>query len=249
MLKYQRIVAPSIALVLFITIWELALKTWTISPSILPSFFSIISKLFEQFGYLVENGTITLLEAGLGFLFGLLLAIFLSTLFIFFPVIEQALYPYLIGFRAVPLIALAPLVVTWLGSGLSSKILLASIISFFPILVNTIQGLKALKNEEVELMTMFSASDWQVFLFVRIRTALPYLFSGMKISSTFAVIGAIVAEFTGASKGIGYIIKSSSYYSDTDLTFAAIIIAAFIGIFFFSSISFLERKIIFWQPD
>jgi NitT/TauT family transport system permease protein len=249
MLKYQKIIAPSIALILFISIWELAVKIWAISPLILPSFFSIISKLFEQFGYLIENGAITLQEAGLGFLLGLLLAIVLSTLFVFFPVIEQALYPYLIGFRAVPLIALAPLVVTWLGSGLSSKILLASIISFFPILVNTIQGLKALKNEEVELMTMFSASDWQVFIFVRIRTALPYLFSGMKISSTFAVIGAIVAEFTGASKGIGYVVKSSSHLLDTDLTFAAIIVTAFVGILFFSFISFLERKIIFWQPD
>jgi NitT/TauT family transport system permease protein len=249
MLKYQRIVAPSIALILFISIWELAVKTWAISPLILPSFFSIISKLLEQFGYLIENAAITLLESGLGFVVGLLSAITLSTLFVFSPLIEQALYPYLVGFRAIPLIALAPLAVTWLGSGLSSKVLLAAITSFFPILVNTIQGLKALSNEEVELMTMFSASNWQVFLLIRIKTALPYLFSGMKISSTFAVIGAIVAEFTGASKGIGYVVKSSSYLLDTDLTFAAIIVTAFVGLFFFSLISFLERKIVFWQSN
>lgn len=247
MLKYSQIIAPLVTLILFVTIWELGVKLSSISPLILPSLSSILSKLTEQSAYLITNGTITLLESILGFFLGLLLAISLSIIFVFYPVVEQAVYPYLVGLRAVPLVAIAPLIITWLGSGLLSKVLLAAIISFFPILINTIQGMKSLSDEELDLMTMLSSSPWQTFIFIRVKATLPYLFSGMKISSTFAVIGAIVAEFTGADQGIGYVIKSSSYYLDTSLTFSAIIVAAFIGIAFFSAISLLERKVVFWQ--
>jgi NitT/TauT family transport system permease protein len=247
MLKYSSVIAPLITLVLFVTTWELGIKISSISPLILPSLSSILSKIVEQFGYLLINGAVTLLESVLGFLLGLVLAVTLSTVFVFYPIIDQALYPYLVGLRAIPLVAIAPLIVLWVGGNLFSKVLLAAIISFFPILINTIQGMKSLSNEELELMTMLSAAPWQTFLFIRIKTTLPYLFSGMKISSTFAVIGAIVAEFTGADQGIGYVIKSSSYYLDTSLTFSAIIVAAFIGIAFFSAISLLEKKVVFWQ--
>jgi NitT/TauT family transport system permease protein len=247
MLKYSSVTAPLITLVLFVTTWELGVKISSISPLILPSLSSILSKIIEQFGYLITNGAVTLLESVLGFLLGLVLAITLSTVFVFYPIIEQALYPYLIGLRAIPLVAIAPLIILWVGGDLFSKVLLAAIISFFPILINTIQGMKSLTNEELELMTMLSATSWQIFLFIRVKATLPYLFSGMKISSTFAVIGAIVAEFTGADRGIGYVIKSSSYYLDTSLTFAAISVSALIGIAFFSVISLLEKKVIFWQ--
>jgi NitT/TauT family transport system permease protein len=247
MLKYSQVIAPLITLVLFVTTWELGVKISSISPLILPSLSSIFSKIIEQFGYLITNGAVTLLESVLGFLLGLFLAITLSTVFVFYPIIEQALYPYLIGLRAIPLVAIAPLIILWVGGDLFSKVLLAAIISFFPILINTIQGMKSLSNEELELMAMLSATSWQTFLFIRVKAALPYLFSGMKIASTFAVIGAIVAEFTGAIQGIGYVIKSSSYYLDTSLTFAAIAVAALIGILFFFSISLLEKKVVFWQ--
>lgn len=249
MLKYSQVIAPLVMLILFVTTWELGVKISSISPLILPSLSSILSKLIEQFAYLITNGAVTLLESLLGFFLGLLLALTLSTIFVFYSVVEQAFYPYLVGLRAIPLVAIAPLIITWLGSGLLSKVLLAAIISFFPILINTIQGMKSLSSEELELMTMLSSSPWQTFIFIRVKATLPYLLSGMKISSTFAVIGAIVAEFTGADQGIGYVIKSSTYYLDTSLTFSAIIIAAFIGIAFFSAISFLEKKVVFWQKS
>lgn len=247
MLKYSPVIAPLITLALFVTIWELGVKISSISPLILPSLSSILSKIPEQFGYLITNGAVTLLESVLGFSLGLVLAITFSTVFVFYPIIEQALYPYLVGLRAIPLVAIAPLIVVWVGGNLFSKVLLAAIISFFPILINTIQGMNSLSSEELELMKMLSASPWQTFLLIRTKATLPYLFSGMKISSTFAVIGAIVAEFTGSDQGIGYVIKSSSYYLDTSLTFSAIAVAAFIGITFFSVISVLEKKIVFWK--
>ena len=205
--------------------------------------------LIDQFGYLVTHGSITLFESVLGFLLGGFIAISFAFLFQFFPKTKQAIYPYAILIKAIPLVALAPLVVLWFKAGLLSKIILAAIISFFPILVNSVQGLSSVEPEALDLMATFSASKWKVLTKLRIPNALPSLFAGMKISSSFAVVGAVVAEFIGAQRGIGYVIKSSSYYLETDLTFAAIIVAALTGLFFFGTIVLIERKIVFWQPS
>ena len=244
---WQRLVTPLIALVVFLSAWEISVRALSVSPLILPPPSAVGSVLTNQFGSLITQAGITLLESVLGFLLGCVAAFALATLFIFSRIAEQALYPYAIALKAIPLVALAPIVVIWFGTGLLSKVFLASVIAFFPILVNTIDGLKAIEPEALELLTMLSASKWQVFTKLRIYTALPSIFAGMKVASSFAVVGAVVAEFIGSDQGIGFVIKSSSYYLNTDLTFAAIIVSALIGLVFFWLISFLETKVIFWR--
>lgn len=240
---------PLIALIIFLGAWEISTQIWSISPLILPPPSKIGQTLFEKLGFLITQGSITLLESVLGFLLGCVSAVVLATLFLFSKTAEEAIYPYAIALKSIPLIALAPLAILWFGTGLFSKILLAAIISFFPILVNTVDGLRSVEPEALELMSTFSASKVQVFQKLRLPRALSSLFAGMKISCTFSVVGAIVAEFISAQSGIGYVIKSSSYYLDTDLTFAAIIVTALISLIFFWVIQFLEKKFIFWKRE
>lgn len=238
---------PIVSLILFLATWEAAIRIFSISALILPSPFEVIKMLFIEFGYLLSHTSITLLEAILGLLMGGLVAGFLAILFQFSNLAERTLYPYAIGLKAIPLVALAPLVVVWFGTGMLSKVILAAIISFFPILVNFSHGLRSVDDEALDLMKTLSATPKQTFIKLRIPHSLPDLFSGLKISSTFAVVGAVVAEFVGSQAGIGFVIKSSSYYLETAMMFSAIIMAAVGGIIFYITIEQLEKYVIFWE--
>lgn len=245
----KRLLTPILALSIVLLAWELATHFLAISPLILPPPSAVVKVLIAKFGYLMFNGAITFIEAVLGLCLGATAGIALATLFLFSRTAEIAIYPYAIAVKAIPLVALAPLVVVWFGTGLFSKILLAAIIAFFPVLVNTIEGLRNVESDALDLFRVWSASQWQIFIKFRIFNALPSLFAGLKVSSSFAIVGAVVAEFIGAEQGIGFAIKSSSYFLSTDLTFAAIVVSALIGIACFGLISLLERKIVFWKSE
>jgi NitT/TauT family transport system permease protein len=243
------IMIPIVAFGIFLLGWVVVIRVGSISPLILPPPWAVAKVMFERSGYLLGQSGVTALEAVLGLGLGAFAGLGLATLFSFSSIAEQALYPYAIAMKAIPLIALAPIIVTWFGSGLLSKVLLAAIIAFFPILVNTIDGLRSVDPEALELFQSWSASPWQVFVKLRVWSALPAIFAGLKVASSFAIVGAVVAEFVGAEQGIGHVIKSSSYYLETDLTFAAILFSALIGLMLFSLISTIENKVIFWNSN
>jgi NitT/TauT family transport system permease protein len=244
--NFKNVLVPGFALVIIIVIWEVSVKVFSIDQMILPRPWQVLVALWQNLPRLAWHGGITLLESVLGFFLGSIAAIILAIIFQYSKTVEKAIYPYAIALKAVPLVALAPLVVVWCGSGLMSKLVLAAIISFFPVLVNTARGLVSVESEALDLMNTLSASKWQILVKVRFPTALPSMFDGMKISSTFAVVGAVVAEFVGSGKGIGYIVKTSSYYLDTDICFAAIIMMGLISLLFFGTVCLIERKVIFW---
>lgn len=245
--SWRTLLPPIFALILFLLGWWLVIKIFAVSPLILPTPVDVARALFANLPSLLLNGGITLLEAILGFLLGAAAAIILAGTFQFSNTVRDGVYPYVIAIKAIPLIVLAPILVVWFGSGFISKVVMAAIISFFPIMVNTFQGLNSVDEEALDLLATFSASRWQIFTKLRFPAALSSIFAGMKISSTFAVIGAVVAELVNAQNGIGYIIKNSSYYLDTALTFAAILVAALIGLIFFWLVNLLEKKFIFWE--
>ncbi len=245
-IKVLKLIAPTLTFLLVVAGWELVVRITNISPLILPKPSEVANVLMTQPFYLASHSIITLFEAVLGFILGGVTALGLAAMFQFSRPVERGIYPYAIALKAIPLVALAPIVVVWFGSGLLSKIILAAIITFFPILVNAIQGFESVEQETLDLMKSFSASKAQVFSKVRFRNGLPYLFAGMKISATFAVVGAVVAEFIGSQSGIGYVVKSSSYYLDTALTFAAIVAAAAAGLLFFWFMNWLEWAVVFW---
>jgi NitT/TauT family transport system permease protein len=240
--------APIVAFGVFLLGWEMVILISGISPLILPSPGAVGQVLISRSVYLLGQSGVTAFEAILGLGLGSLTGLGLAILFSFSQVAQQALYPYAIAMKAIPLVALAPIIVTWFGSGLLSKALLAAIIAFFPVLVNAIEGLRSVDSEALELFQSWSASPWQVFVKLRVLSALPAIFAGLKVASSFAIVGAVVAEFVGAEQGIGHVIKSSSYYLETDLTFAAILFSALTGLALFTLVSTVEKKVVFWYP-
>jgi NitT/TauT family transport system permease protein len=249
MTSMNRLLAPVLAFLACLALWACVVRVFSFSPLVLPSPAAVAGALVRNAPSLAWNASVTFLEAFTGFLCALVVALSLAFLFHFSPLLEHSLYPYAITLKSIPLIALAPLVVVWFGTGFASKVALAAVISFFPILVNAVQGLAAVEQDAHDLFTSLSASRWQRLTKLELPTALPFVISGAKVAATFAVVGAVVAEFIGARSGIGFIVKTSSYYLDTDQTFAAIVVAALTGLSLFGLVTLAERYLLFWQPD
>lgn len=245
--RIRQITIPLITLVILLGSWELADAIFDFNKIIMPTPTEIGKGFIANWESLLTNTGITLLESVLGFLLGSFVAFFLAVSFVYSDTIRFAIYPYAVAIKSTPLIAIAPLLVIWFGNGLLSKVVMAALVSFFPVLVNAVDGLISIDKEALDLMKSLNASKMQIFRKIRFPNSLPLVFSSLKIASTLAVVGAVIGEFTGATKGIGYLINTSSYYLDTDVMFAGIILISLGGIVFFGFVSYLEKKFIFWK--
>jgi NitT/TauT family transport system permease protein len=249
--NFKKIIYPVIFILLLLVIWEIVVQTFDISQLIFPSPSSIIIVSKLRFADLIEESFNTLYASVLGFIISLIFSTLLSTLFHFSESSRLSLFPIAVSSRAIPIIAIAPIIVLWFGTGAISKIILSSIVSFFPILINQMKGINSFDKDEIELLKTFTTSKWRIFYKVRLPNSLPQLFVGLKVASSFSVIGVIVAEFvgTGSNDGIGYLIKSSSYFNETDLTFSAIFFASIIGYLFYAVIVLIEKKFVYWSHE
>ncbi|WP_309122218.1 ABC transporter permease [Paenibacillus sp.] len=228
----------------FVVLWELAVRWFDIPVYLLPAPSSVVSSMDAN---LASHMTVTLLEALVGFLIANVLGLLTAVIFVHSKPIEKGAFPLAIALKTTPLVALAPLLVVWMGTGYSSKVVASMLICFFPILVNSVKGLKAIEHEAWELFSTYKGSKWDMFWKLRLPTSLPYVLSALKISSSLAIVGAIVGEFVGANKGLGYVVLVSSYHMDTPVMFSAIIASAACGLALFWAIAWLEKKVIFWQ--
>ena len=237
------------AVLLFVTVlllWEVVVRSLDVPAYILPGPSEIARELLAEGASLSVHIGWTMLEALLGFLAGSLLAFLTASVFIHVALIERAAFPWAIVLQTVPIIAIAPLLTIWFGFGLLPKVVIAAIICFFPVLVNTTRGLRSISEQALELMNVLSASRASIFWRLRVPSSLPYVFAGLRVAATLSVIGAIVAEFTGADRGIGYIIVQASYRIDTRLMFAGITLSSLGGIVFFNVISAIEKALLRW---
>ena len=160
---------------------------------------------------------------------------------------ERIFYPYVVAFQTVPKVAIAPIIVIWFGYGVASKVVITATIAFFPLLANTIMGLRAAPQDQMEMMVSYTASRWQVFRMVRLLQALPYIFVGLDVAIVLSVIGAIVGEFVGAKAGLGYLILQKNFNFDMAGTFAILIILSLIGVGLHALIGIAQRRIVFWM--
>jgi NitT/TauT family transport system permease protein len=239
----SRVLPPvAFGLALFLA-WQAIVVVLQIPEYLLPSPAAILATVDRSLGL---DFAVTSSEALVGFTIASVLAFAVATLFVRFHTLEQGIFPIAIAVKTTPIVAIAPLLVIWLGTGWWSKIVAAILICFFPVLVNTVKGLKAADMEYRELFETMGATRAQEFRKLRVPYCLPYLFSALKISSSLAVVGAIVGEFVGATKGLGYLIMISSAHLETATLFSAIFAAAVAGIAMFYVISFTERRLIFW---
>jgi NitT/TauT family transport system permease protein len=234
------------SIVLFIgilVIWELTVSIKQIPELILPKPSIIAENLFMNLksGYLLIHAQATLIEILGGFLIGAFLGIGLGFVVSQSNLAREILHPYIIASQAMPKLALAPLFTTWFGFGFMPKIVITTLISFFPLFESTVAGLAYVDKDKLYLFRSLRASPLQVLIKLRIPTALPYIISGLRVAMVLSVVGATVSEFIGANKGLGAVITTASGMMDTPLMFSAFIVITVIGIVLYQSISVIER--------
>lgn len=234
--------AVSIGFVLLIlVIWEVAIRWLDVADYILPPPSRILVKLWGSLPLLLGHAGVTLTEAVLGFLLGATTGITVALAMARSRTIERALSPLVISSQTFPKEALAPIFVIWFGFGIAPKVIIAGLISFFPVVVNTTRGLISVDPLILDLMRSLSATPRQVFTKVRLPNAVPYIFAALKMCVTLSVIGAVVGEFVGASAGLGHLVRLANSELATDLVFAALIVLGTMGTGLYLIVESIER--------
>jgi NitT/TauT family transport system permease protein len=237
--------------VLAIGLWEGLTKALHVQKFLLPAPDAIVSTLYDQRGVLFSAGWYTFKEALGGFAIGSGAAICFGILVARFPRAGNALMPVAIAMNAVPIIAFAPIFNAWFDPLTpTAKMAVAAVLCFFPVLVNTLRGLQSVRPQQIELMRAYACGDVQTFRRVRFPTALPYIFTSLKVASVLAMIGAVVGEYFGGSfNALGVLIRSRAQILDFDSAWAAIVVACIFGIGFYAAVSVAERLVVRWAPS
>jgi NitT/TauT family transport system permease protein len=244
-----RIVLPTATFVALIGLWWLATIVFDWPSYIVPTPLEVADVIVDRWSFLMSNFWTTLGEALLGFGLAIAIAVPFAVAITYSRVLELTIYPALVALNAVPKIAIAPLLVIWMGFGLGPKVVMVILICFFPIVISTTTGLKSTPAELVELSRSLPSSALQEFVRFRFPWSLPYVFVGLKVAITLAVIGAVVGEFVGATKGLGYVIVASGQSADTTLAFAAVVLLSVMSILLFYGIALVQRFLVPWSEE
>jgi len=231
--------------------WEVGCRVGNVSDLVMPAPSQIGAALVDglRSGQLLHGLQVTLTEIVLGFLLAATTAFVLGTLISQIRLVEAVLYPYIVAIQTLPKIAVAPLILVWVGFGMESKVVIAAMVAFFPILVNTIIGLKSTPEQKVELMQSLSAGPWKTFWYVKLPEALPFIFAGLNVGIVMSVLGAIVGEFIGAKAGLGYMLLQMNYNLDVAGMFSVLVVLALMGIVLNGIAQYARRKVVFWRRE
>lgn len=236
-------------LVVLLVLWETLVRVMKVPAFILPPPSAVGERFAADLlsGYIVPHFITTASEVVYGFLLAGAIGIALGTAIALVPAVERIVYPYVLVLQTIPKVAVAPLLLIWFGFGMQSKVITAAVIAFFPILVNVIAGLKGVEPRRVLLMRALGANPVQIFLKLRLPSMLPYLFAGLEVATIFAVIGAVVAEFIGASVGLGSLIVQRQAAVDVAGVFSVLIYLSAIGIVFNLLLKLAGHHYAFWS--
>jgi NitT/TauT family transport system permease protein len=243
-------VLSAILFVVFVALWEGSVRLFDIPKIVVPPPSAVAQAMWAGItGEYAWHFGVTFYETMAGFVIGAAFGLIIGGLIAQFPLLERTLYPYVIAFQTLPKVAIAPIIVIWFGYGVASKIVITATIAFFPLLANTIVGLRAVSRDQVELMVAFTASRWQIFWKARVPQALPYIFVGLDVAIVLSVIGAIVGEFVGAQAGLGYLILQRNFTMDMAGVFAILIVLSLMGIGLHMIVAFIQKRVVFWMES
>jgi len=228
--------------------WQALAWGFSLPVYIAPTPAQIARTLVAELPTLLRNFAPTAVESFVGFLLGNTIAILISVLFVHSKRLEAAFYPIAVFINTIPILAKAPILVLIFGLGMTSKVVIAAFICFFPTLANMVRGLTSVNPQSLELMRVLSASRAEVFWKLRVPSSLPFLFSALKIASTTSVLGAIVGEWIGADLGLGALIIEATHNFRSPLLYATVFVASGWAVIFFAVVSFAERRIVTWKP-
>jgi NitT/TauT family transport system permease protein len=251
MTSTKNVALSVLLLVVSLAAWEAVVRGFDVPVFILPPPSKVAVALYRglESGVYLGHLKVTLLETILGFVAGSALGFLLGTAVAMNRYVDYFLYPYIVMFQSLPKVALAPLIVIWFGLGLSSKVINAALVAFFPLLVNTMVGLRSADEDRISLMRSLAASDRQIFWMLRLPNALPFVMAGLDIAMIFALIGAIVAEFVGATSGLGMLIQSMNFTMDVSGQFSVLFLLSVVGLLLNRAILLIRRRVLFWDPS
>ena len=238
---------PLVGIMAFLLAWQLFVILWKMPPYLLPSPVAIAQTFVAEFPELLRHGWVTTYEMLAGYALAVAIAIPLAIAITSSARFNQFVMPTMLFFQIVPKVAIAPLFLVWFGVGATPKILVAFLISFFPIVIDAAVGLRSMSVEMTDLARSMGATRMQVFSRFRLPTSLPYLFSGLKVAATLAIAGTVVGEFVGADKGLGYLLLVTNSNMQTSLMFATIVALTIIGLVFYYLVELLESLLIPWH--
>jgi NitT/TauT family transport system permease protein len=246
---FDGLYAPTAIVVLMLAIWEVLVRALHVNSVILPPPSEIMETLIERRGLLIDHLSSSLILIGSGLILSVVGGVSVAIAFTFSRRLREGVYPLLIISQVVPKVAIAPLFIVWFGTGTLPCLLLGFLIAFFPMTINSVLGFQSVDEESYRMARAFVGSKWQIFWKVQFPNALPYMFSGMKISLTLVIIGDVVSEFVASQEGIGYLIKLAGGLLDTPLMMAAITALSLSGLILYWIISKIERRFVHWQVD
>ena len=249
----QSITLLAFSVGLGILTWHLIAGMSVLPAFMLPSPGAVGQRLLKALGdgSLLRHSAVTVGEVLSGLVLGVTVASVLGYLLAKSPVLERLLAPYIVASQSIPIVAIAPLLVIWFGPGLISKILICALIVFFPVLINIIVGMRSVPDDLRDLMRSLQASRWQTFTLLEVPASLPVLLGGLRIGATLSVIGAVVGEFVGADKGLGFLINQARGIYDTALVFVAVFTLIVLAMALYGAVVLLENRLLSWQqrPD
>jgi putative hydroxymethylpyrimidine transport system permease protein len=249
----RRWLAPVLLLAALVGLWQLAADTGALASLLgledflVPSPSQIATTLWEDRSLIADNARVTLQEVVLGFALAVAIGLVLALALHLSQTLRRAVYPLLVASQTVPVIVVAPILVIWFGYGLGPKLGIIALICFFPITVNTLDGLRSVDPEAIKMMRTLDASRWQILRRVEAPSALPFAFSGAKIAVAVAVIGAVFGEWSGASQGLGYLLLLDNNLLETSRMFASVLVLSAMAIALFALLALAERRIVRWR--
>jgi NitT/TauT family transport system permease protein len=247
---WEKLKTPAVIFLLLV-VWELAVRVFKIKEYILPSPIVSLEHLFFPQADANYNWAIhiraTLFEIALAFAVTSVVGILIAIVLAWSSVLKRIVMPIFVFLNSIPIIAIAPLLVLWFGYGLKTNILIAFLVAFFPVVINATVGLSQIDEDLLDLVKYLDGTKLQIFIKLRIPNSLPYIFTGLKISSTMCVVGAIVGEFLASDRGLGYIIINSQYTMDSPPIFAGLMLVSLFGVILFGIVAMLEKLFMPWQ--
>lgn len=231
-----------------IVAWEVWVQVFDVQRWLLPPPSSIINEIVDSRGLLTEHAFITLQEIVIGFALAAGFGALLASAIAYSKILERSLYPFVIASQMIPIITIAPLLLVWVGPAMTSKIIVVGLISFFPIVVNLVDGMKSVDQDMVDMFRTLGASKRQIFLKLQVPTSIPFLMSGLKIGVVVAVIGAVIGEWVGATGGLGWLMRLSAPQFLTARVFAAIVVLTVMGVILFAIVGLIERMVLKRYP-
>jgi NitT/TauT family transport system permease protein len=249
-LRYEFLLGP-VFIVLLVASWEVLVHALEVPDYLLPPPSAIAVSLFYglKSGLFIHHFFVTAFQTLCGFFVAAFSGIAIGALVAQFRVIEKTLYPLLVALQTMPKIAIAPLIIVWAGYGIQSKVMIAALIAFFPVLVNTIVGLKTCDQGKLDLMRSLRATRWEIFRMVKLPNALPFIFAGLNVAIVFAILGAIVGEFVGSKAGLGNLILESNFQFNIAQMFAILVILGAFGVSMNLIVRVIQRRLLFWSQS